>query len=179
MPVRPADPGRDAEACAAIYAPYVTESFVSFEMEAPSAREMERRMTETMATHPWLVFESEGQVVGFAYGSAHHKRAAYRWSADVSVYVDREHRRLGAGRELYSALLDLLRRQGFRQACAGVSLPNEGSVAFHESFGFEPVGVYREIGWKFGQWYDVGWWQLDLGAPAGDPPEPLGPPRLS
>jgi L-amino acid N-acyltransferase YncA len=179
MPVRHADPERDAAACAAIYAPYVTASVISFEAEAPGPAEMGERIAASNATHGWLVLERAVQVIGYAYAGPHHPRSAYRWSADVSVYVDQAHHRTGAGRELYSALLGLLRRQGIRQACGGVTLPNAGSVALHEAMGFRPVGVYRDIGWKAGSWHDVGWWQLDLGAPPGDPPpEPLGPQQL-
>jgi phosphinothricin acetyltransferase len=152
----------------------VTDSVISFEADPPSTEEMARRMESTLATHPWLVFERDGQVVGYAYGGPHHPRAAYRWSADVSVYVDRGLHRQGIGRALYEDLLERLRGLGIRMACGGVTLPNEGSVGLHESLGFEPVGIYREIGWKAGEWWDVGWWQLDLGKPAGDPPpEPL------
>jgi len=139
---------------------------------------MGRRMDRLTATHPWLVAERDGIVAGFAYGAPHRDRSAYRWAADVSVYVDRERHRQGVGRELYVALLELLRRQGFRWACAGVTLPNDASVGLHEALGFEPVGVYREIGWKDGAWRDVGWWQLELDRSGGAPVEPLGPQRL-
>jgi phosphinothricin acetyltransferase len=179
MPVRHADPARDGAACASIYAPYVEGSPASFEVDPPSAAEMAKRIEVTSARHPWLVVERAGVVVGFAYGSQHRSRAAYRWTADVTVYVDRAQRRTGAGRELYGALLELLRRQHIRVVCAGITLPNDASVGLHEALGFEPVGVYRNVGWKAGVWHDVGWWQLDLGAPPGDPPaEPLGPQRL-
>lgn len=162
MEIRDADPRRDAGACAAIYAPFVAESAVSFEEVAPDAAELSARIAATQATHPWLVAESGGEVIGFAYACPHRARAAYRWSADVSAYVASGSRRAGAGRALYAELLGRLSAQGFHVACAGITLPNEASVALHESFGFEPVGVYREIGWKAGAWRDVGWWQLRL-----------------
>jgi phosphinothricin acetyltransferase len=161
---RPADPDRDGAACAAIYAPYVTGSVVSFEEEAPGAAEMTRRIAATTATHPWIVAERDGAVAGYAYASRHRDRAAYRWAADVAVYVDARHHGAGVGRELYAELLEQLRGRGLRWACAGIALPNPASVGLHEAFGFEPVGVYREIGFKAGGWHDVGWWQLDLGA---------------
>jgi L-amino acid N-acyltransferase YncA len=177
--VRPADPARDAAVCAAIYAPYVRESVVSFEEAVPTAEELAARIARIAATHPWLVSERDGQVAGFAYGAPHRDRAAYRWAADVSVYVDPGHHRRGIGRELYEALLARLRVQRIQVACAGITLPNAGSVGLHESLGFEPVGIYRGIGWKAGAWRDVGWWQLRL-LPLTDgekpPPEPL-PPR--
>jgi phosphinothricin acetyltransferase len=96
--------------------------------------------------------------------------AAYRWTAEVSAYVARDAQRTGVGRDLYTELFKRLRERGFRLLVAGVTLPNEASVRIHEALGFEPVGVYRNIGWKAGEWWDVGWWQLDLGAPEGEPP---------
>jgi L-amino acid N-acyltransferase YncA len=175
--VRDADPGRDAAACAAIYAPQVEDAVTSFEERAPSAEEFAARIGRVSTTHPWLVAESGGEVVGYAYACPHRERPAYRWSVDVSVYVaEGEHRR-GHGRALYEPLFERLRDQGFRMACAGITLPNRASVALHEALGFQPVGVNREIGWKRGAWRDVGWWQLELlPAPAGSPAEPL-PPR--
>ena len=181
--VRHADPARDAVACAAIYAPYVTASAASFEEQAPSAEELAERMERTVRTHPWLVLEDAGRVVGYAYATQHRTRAAYRWAADVAVYVDPAHQRRGAGRRLYTALLELLRVQGLRIACAGITLPNDASVALHRALGFEPVGTFRSIGWKAGAWRDVSWWQLRLapgvdgdGAPPAEPGSP--PPRL-
>jgi phosphinothricin acetyltransferase len=170
MTIRDADAGADGAACAAVYAPYVTDSVISFEAEPPSAAEMTSRIATLQATHPWLVLERDGVVAGYAYGSPHHPRAAYRWAADVSVYVAREHHRTGAGRALYTELLRRLDAQGFRTVCAGVSLPNDASVGLHEALGFVPVGVYRAVGWKHGAWWDVGWWQLDLRPPSADTP---------
>jgi L-amino acid N-acyltransferase YncA len=174
--VRRAESTRDAAACAAIYAPYVEDSVISFETQAPSAPEMAERIEAIGATHPWLVAERNGGVAGYAYASPHHARAAYRWAADVTVYVDAAHQRSGVGRALYEALFELLRAQRFWIACAGITLPNDPSVGLHEALGFVPVGVYRNIGWKDGSWHDVGWWQLDLGdLPQAPPPEPLSP----
>jgi len=122
------------------------------------------------AAHEWLVAERDGTVVGYAYGGIHRTRRAYQWTAEVSAYVDRTAQRSGVGRELYTELFRRLRDRGFRLLVAGITLPNEASVAIHEALGFEPVGVYKHIGWKAGRWWDVGWWQLDLGAPEGEPP---------
>src|SRR5438874_6938694 len=131
--VRDADPQRDAAACAAIYAPYVTRAATSFEQEPPDAAAMAERIASTSATHPWLVAERDGRVVGFAYGCPHRARAAYRWAAEASVYVDAAEHGRGIGRELYDALLALLREQGFYTVCAGITLPNPASVALHEA----------------------------------------------
>ena len=139
-------------------------------------------MAERIATgsraYPWLVAERDGRVAGYAYGSQHRTRASYRWAVDVTVYVDTSLHRSGVGRELYEALLELLARQRYHVACAGITLPNDASVGLHEAVGFEPVGVYRDIGFKHGEWRSVGWWQRRL-LPAGSPPEePLAPQRL-
>jgi L-amino acid N-acyltransferase YncA len=174
--VRDADPQRDAAACAAIYAPHVTDGATSFEERAPSPEEIAARIARITATHPWLVAERGEVVVGYAYACRHRERPAYRWSTDVSVYVAAGERRRGHGRLLYEALFERLRRQGLRMACAGITLPNRASVALHEGLGFVAVGVNREIGWKQGAWRDVGWWQLELSPPTTDPPpEPLSP----
>lgn len=171
--IRDADPARDAAACAAIYAPHVEGSAVSFEERAPDAAEMATRIERFAASHAWLVAEREGEVVGYAYAYPFQDRPAYRWTAGVSVYVADNERGRGVGRALYATLFERLRECGFRMAHAGITLPNEASVALHESFGFERIGVNREIGWKNGAWHDVGWYQLEL-APAGEgpPPEP-------
>jgi L-amino acid N-acyltransferase YncA len=176
--VRNADPRSDAAACAAIYAPHVEESATSFEEDPPDAVEFAERIARTIATHPWLVAEREGEVIAYAYACPHRSRAAYRWAADVSVYVDADQRGQGCGRALYVELLERLRSQRFQVACAGITLPNDASVALHESLGFVAIGVYRRIGWKAGAWRDVGWWQLELeSAGKGPPAEPLPPDR--
>jgi L-amino acid N-acyltransferase YncA len=177
--IRHADPARDARACAEIYGPFVRDTAISFEDTPPDAQELAGRIERVSATHPWLVAEAQEQVLGYAYASPHRDRPAYRWAADVAVYVGERHRRQGVGQRLYGALLPLLTRQGLRSACAGITLPNPGSVALHEKFGFRPVGVYRRIGWKAGAWRDVGWWQAELGpATPGPPSEPGAPARL-
>ncbi len=177
--IRHVDPERDAAACAAIYAQSFDAGGTTFEEVPPDAAEMARRIASHSSTHAFLVCERGGVVVGYAYANPHRERAAYRWSAEVSAYVDAANARQGIGRELYDALIELLRRQGIRVVLAGITLPNEASVALHESLGFEAVGVYRRIGWKLGRWHDVGWWQLDLGAEDdGEPAEPRGPQRL-
>jgi L-amino acid N-acyltransferase YncA len=174
--IRDADPARDAAACAAIYAPHVESAPTSFEERAPGAAEMAARIERVAATHPWLVAESGGEVVGYAYACEYMERPAYRWAAGVSVYVADGQRGQGLGTRLYEALLERLRRQRFQVACAGITLPNEASVALHERLGFAAIGISRRIGWKRGAWRDVGWWQLELVPPSADPPaEPLSP----
>jgi L-amino acid N-acyltransferase YncA len=178
--LRHADPRRDAAACAAIYAPYVADSAISFEDVAPGPAEFAERIDTTSRQHPWLVLQEADHLLGYAYASPHHPRAAYRWAATVAVYVDPAHHRSGAGRRLYVALFDLLRRQGLYIAVAAITLPNDASVGLHRACGFDEVGVYRQIGWKAGAWRDVSWWQLRLrDHPTGGPPaDPRGPQRL-
>jgi L-amino acid N-acyltransferase YncA len=174
--IRTADPTHDAAACVAIYAPYVETGATSFEEEPPGPAEFAERIASTQATYPWLVAERGGEVIGYGYACPHRSRPAYRWAVETSVYVAEDQRRTGCGRALYDELTERLRRQRFQVACAGITLPNEASIALHESVGFVPVGVYRRIGWKDGSWRDVGWWQLELSAPDGGPPaEPLPP----
>jgi phosphinothricin acetyltransferase len=165
---------RDAAACAAIYAPYVTYTAITFESEPPSADEMAGRIAAALRTHAWVVLEDAGRVAGYAYGGRFAPRAAYRWACEVSVYVERDRRRTGAGRALYEDLLARLAHRGFRVAVAGMTLPNAASVALHRALGFESVGTYRRIGFKLGAWHDVAWMQRFLGPQrdAGAPAEP-------
>ena len=176
--IRHADPAADAAACAEIYAPSVTSGVASFEEEPPDAAEMRRRIEATSERFPWLVAERGGAVAGYAYGTVHRTRRAYRWVVEVTAYVDARHHGTGVGKQLYQALLPLLARQRLQVAVAGITLPNDASVALHESVGFRPVGVYRDFGYKFGAWHDVGWWQARLAPATASPQEPLAPQRL-
>ena len=170
--IRPAEES-DAPAIAAIYAPYVRDTAVSFEVEPPTADIMRRRMATTLETHPWLVADHGGETVGFACAGKHSERAGYRWTVDVTVYVDGARRHVGVGRALYAVLLDVLRRQGFRSAFAEIVLPNPGSVRLHETAGFKPVGVHHDVGFKLGSWRDIGYWRLGLAGGAAPPGEPI------
>ena len=153
----------DAAALLAIYAPYITDTCVSFETEAPTVEEFAMRIAGIIKDYPYLVCEIGGQIVGYAYASRHRERAAYLYSADVSVYVAPEHHRRGVGRALYTRLFALLKEQGIRMTFAGVTLPNEGSVGLHRAFGFRSVGVYHNVGYKLGQWLDVLWLEKQIG----------------
>ncbi|MET7997671.1 N-acetyltransferase family protein [Amycolatopsis sp. NPDC005232] len=170
MLIRDADE-RDAEACAEIYAPYVLDTTITFETEPPTSVEMAERIRRVAKTHAWLVLEIDGRVTGYAYGGTFKERAAYRWSCEVSVYLELGRRRTGGGRALYEALFARLAERGFRTAVAGMTLPNEPSVGLHTALGFEPVGTYRRIGWKHGAWRDVAWAQRSLVPDSDQSPE--------
>ena len=152
----------DAPALLAIYRPFVEDSAVSFETVAPGVGEFRARIAKAVAGWQWLVAERDGQCIGYAYGSSHRERLAYRWSVEVSAYVHPRHHRQGVGRALYLQLFEDLAGKGFCNAYAGITLPNGGSVALHRSVGFESIGVFKAVGRKFGQWHDVAWFQRAL-----------------
>ncbi|MGI5129990.1 arsinothricin resistance N-acetyltransferase ArsN1 family B [Pseudonocardia sp. CA-107938] len=163
---------RDADACAAIYAPYVTDTAITFETEPPTPAEMAQRIAHAEQSHAWLVLESDGRVVGYAYARPMKARAAYRWSCEVSIYLELGRRRTGGGRALYEALFERLTERGYRTAVAGMTLPNDASVGLHAALGFAPVGTFRNVGWKLGGWHDVAWSQRALAATPDPPAEP-------
>ena len=180
MNIRLADPTADSARAAEIYAPAVVGNFISFEEVPPDVTEMANRMRAVLAKTPWLVAEEGGLVVGYAYASPHRERASYRWSVDISVYVDPAWHGRGIGRALYDALMPILRRQRFVNVYAGIGLPNPRSVALHESIGMTRIGVYERIGWKMGRWVDVAWFGLRLTEPPDQsaPPAPIWLPDL-
>ena len=171
-------PERDAEQVRDIYAPFCLATPVSFETDVPTIDEMRQRIAKTLEFLPWLVCEHDGRILGYAYASRHRERAGYRWSVDVSVYVREGHRRSGIGRALYSSLFAIVRLQGFYNILAGITLPNPASVALHESMGLRLLGVYQGIGFKCGQWHDVGWWQLAVRERDAEPEEPIAFPLI-
>lgn len=152
----------DAEAVREIYAPFVSDNATSFEAEPPNVSTTRQRISDLTEQYPWLVFEADKRVLGYAYASSHRARHAYQWCVEVSVYIHDIARQRGVGRALYLSLFEVLRRQGYVNAYAGITLPNPASVGLHESLGFTPIGVFSGIGFKFGQWHDVAWLQLRL-----------------
>jgi len=171
LTIRDADQA-DAAACAAVYRPYVLETAITFETEPPTVAEMARRVEAAARSHAWLVAEDKGKIIGYAYAGSFAARPAYRWSAEVSVYLETGRRRTGAGRALYEALLPRLIERGYRVAVAKMTLPNDASMGLHSALGFRPVGVHRRIGWKNGAWHDVAIAQLDLVTTDATPTEP-------
>ncbi len=170
--VRTATPD-DAAAVAEIYAPYVRDTTVTFEVDPPDTNVMARRISGALEMYPWLVAaNSKGQVVGYAHAGRHRERPAYRWTIDTTIYIDRAHRGAGVGTRLYRSLRDILRGQGFRSAFAEIVLPNPGSVGLHERMGFKKIGVHHDVGFKLESWCDIGYWRLGLtsgAAPESDP----------
>ncbi len=171
LSIRLATPA-DAPGCLAIYRPYVEHTAVSFETDMPGEQAFGRRIAETLATFPWLVCCEGGAVAGYAYATRYRPRAAYQWSVETTIYLGQRWRGRGVGRALYENLLACLRRQGFVNAYAVITLPNPASVTLHERLGFRPLAVFAAVGHKLGRWHDVGWWHLRLQAP----PLPATPP---
>jgi len=162
----------DAEQIQTIYAPIVRDTFISFEQVIPEATEIERRIRTTLAQYPYLVCDIDGRIAGYCYASAFRPREAYQWTTETTVYVHPEFHRRGIASALYTALLEVLRGQGYLNAVGVIALPNEASVSLHENFGFEPIGVFKNMGYKRNGWRDTGWWQLELNPM---PPEPKTP----
>lgn len=157
-PVKPADFAAMAE----IYNHYIQHTIVTFEMEPIDATEMQQRVEKVAKDHPWLVAEEDDVIIGYAYSSWWNPRAAYNKSLEFSVYLDHQHTGKGMGKKLYHALMAEARERGFHTAIGGISLPNTASVGLHESMGFKKAAHYREVGFKFDKWIDVGYWQLML-----------------
>ena len=164
----------DAAACHTIYAPIVETSAITFETDLPGENAMRGRICARLVTHPWLVWEEDGEVLAYAYGGRFRERAAYDWVAETSIYVHENARRRGIARRLYGVLLGAMRLQGINQAVGVITLPGATSVAMHEAMGFAPAGVWPKAGYKLGQWWDVGVWSLFLSEPE-TPPVPVIP----
>jgi len=164
----------DAEAILRIYADYIKNTTVTFEIEVPTVDAFRERMERIMARFPWLVCEINGEIAGYAYASKHGERAAYRWSADLSVYISEKFHRRGIATAFYKALAEILRRQGYFTVYAGVSTPNPKSEAFHTALDFRNLGEFRNVGYKLGQWLGVTWYELSLAAYVPEPAEIIG-----
>lgn len=165
----------DAEQILEVYKPYILDTPVSFELEVPQLNEFQGRLVERNGKFPWLVFERDNQILGYAYAGPFKSRCAYEWSVESSVYVKKGCHRLGIGKALYGALLDVVKFQGAVNVIGGVTLPNEASVGLHEHFGFVNVAIFKDAGFKMGRWWDVGYWQLQFQKPVV--PGPLRPPK--
>jgi L-amino acid N-acyltransferase YncA len=156
-----------------IYAPYIENTSFTFETEVPSIDSFKERINTYLQSWPWLVCEINGVIAGYAYGTKHRERVAYQWSVESSVYVHDDFQRAGVARALYTALIEILKLQGFRNLYAVINLPNDKSVSFHEKLGFEYFATYKKVGYKLGKWKNVGWWQLQLNEYSMEPLPPV------
>jgi phosphinothricin acetyltransferase len=163
----------DAPAVLNIYTPYILQTAFTFETEVPSVEEVRSRMEKYLQKYPWLITEIDGEVAGYVYGSIHREREAYQWTCECSVYIHDNFKGYGIGNELYEALFEILKLQGFRNVYAGITIPNEASEKLHQKLGFEKFAVYENIGCKFGKWHSVGWWRLQLNAYDNAPGAPV------
>lgn len=162
----------DAREVLDIYKPFVINTIISFEYEAPSVDEFLQRIQNNILEYPWLVCQHGNKIIGYAYASKHRQRKAYQWSCESTVYLAPEFQNKGIARILYKTLFSILKMQGYFNVYAGISLPNQKSVGFHQSFGFKKIGIYKKTGFKFGKWHDVAWFYFHLEKHIGNPPEP-------
>ena len=160
--IRQAEPA-DAEQLLQIYSPVVKNTCTSFELTPPTENEFALRIATSIESHEWLVMEEAERLIGYAYATPHRSREAYKYSVETSIYIHNDYSRKGVGKKLYKALFVSLQSRNFHNAYAGITLPNEASVALHKSLGFEAIGICREIGFKHNEWQDVSWWQRKIG----------------
>jgi L-amino acid N-acyltransferase YncA len=163
----------DAAGILKIYTPYIETTSFTFETEVPSIADFADRIRTNLLSWPWLVHEKDGMITGYAYATRHRERAAYQWSTESSIYIHDDHQQKGIARALYEALFMILAKQGFRNIYAVINLPNEKSVVFHESCGFEYFATYEKVGYKLGRWKNVGWWRLILNDFSDEPQPPV------
>ena len=163
----------DAESILDIYSPYIANTSFTFETEAPSIDEFAERIKNNLINWPWLVCEVDRKIAGYAYATRHRERTAYQWCVESSVYIHDDFQKKGVARALYTALFEILKKQGFRNVYAVINLPNDKSVAFHESCGFEYFATYEKIGYKLGKWKNVGWWKLSINDYGDEPEAPV------
>lgn len=163
----------DAAGILAIYAPYIENTSFTFETEVPAVGEFAERIRTYLLTWPWLVCETNGKITGYAYATRHRERTAYQWCTESSIYIHDDFQKAGIGKALYTALFEILKKQGFRNVYAVINLPNEKSVAFHERLGFHYFATYEHVGYKLGKWKNVGWWRLIVNEFGNEPTAPV------
>ena len=168
----------DASSILNIYIPFIINSAITFETEVPSADAFAQRIITYQENWPWLVYETEGVIAGYAYATKHRERAAYQWCVESSVYVNNDYQQRGIAKALYTTLFEILQYQGCRNVYAGITLPNDKSVGFHKSFGFSWLADYTNIGYKLNKWNTVSWWQLQLNDYSDDPVAPVKFPEV-
>ncbi|MDZ4713267.1 MAG: GNAT family N-acetyltransferase [bacterium] len=152
----------DAKAIVKIYNHYIKSSIATFEEEVISEEEIKNRITKVSKDYPWIVYEENGIVSGYAYATRWKDRNAYRFTAEIAVYVENGNEGKGIGTELLKNLIELSNKKGLNKLMAGIAIPNEASIALHERFGFEKCAHFKQSGYKFGKWIDVGYWEKIL-----------------
>jgi phosphinothricin acetyltransferase len=168
----------DASSILNIYIPFIINSAITFETEVPSTDAFAQRIITYQENWPWLVYETEGVIAGYAYATKHRERAAYQWCVESSVYVNNDYQQRGIAKALYTTLFEILQYQGCRNVYAGITLPNDKSVGFHKGFGFSWLADYTNIGYKLNKWNTVSWWQLQLNDYSDDPVAPVKFPEV-
>ena len=168
----------DAAGMLEIYAPFILNSGITQETEVPSTEEFQKRILSNLTERPWLVCEIDNEIAGYAYAGKHRDRKGYQWCTEPSVYLSEKYFGLKVGDALYTALFDILKIQGYVNAYAVITLPNDRSVAFHKKFGFSYLTTYKKIGYKLGQWHDVGWMQYEVVPHKEDPSDPIKFPAI-
>lgn len=163
----------DADGILSIYAPYISGTSYTFETETLSSTQFAERINAYLQHWPWLVCETDGKIVGYAYGSRYRERTGYQWCVECSVYIHDDFQRMGIAKALYTALFEILKKQGYRNVYAVINLPNDKSLSFHESCGFTWLTTYKKVGYKLGKWKDVGWWQLTINEYSDEPAPPI------
>jgi phosphinothricin acetyltransferase len=163
----------DAKGMLDIYGPFILNSGVTQETEVPSVEDFQKRVLSNLKERPWLVCEFNKEISGYAYAGKLRDRKGYQWCTEPSVYVSERFYGFGVANALYTALFDILKLQGYVNAYAVITLPNERSIAFHKKFGFEYLTTYPKIGYKLGQWHDVGWMQYEVNKYDNDPKDPI------
>ncbi len=163
----------DASGMLEIYAPFILNSGITQETEVPSVENFQQRVISNLEERPWLVCEINNQVGGYAYAGKHRERKGYQWCTEPSVYISEKYFGFGIANALYVSLFDILKIQGYVNAYAVITLPNERSITFHKKFGFEYLTTYKKIGYKLGQWHDVGWMQYEINPHKEDPEDPI------
>ena len=169
-------PEKDAEAILRIYAPYIEKTAITFEYEVPSLSEFSERISEIQRKYPWIVYEENGKILGYAYGGPEYTRAAYQWTVEVSVYVDENEKGKGIGTALYEKVLDILKKQNFCLCYALINEDNEASLRMHKKYGFRPIGTRKNCGYKFEKWHSVVFLEKQLNEPSVPPKDviPIG-----
>ena len=175
--IRPATVS-DAASILEIYTPYILNTAFTFETDVPALQDFEHRINTYQENWPWLVYEDEGGIAGYAYGTKHRERAAYQWCVESSVYLNEKYQQKGIAKKLYDTLFEILKYPGCRNVYAGITLPNDKSISFHKKFGFTCLADYENIGYKLERWNTVSWWQLQLNAYSNNPAAPIKFPEV-